>query len=930
MDIFANNFIYFFIMEGLTGLFTASGKPIYSTEYVEALRAEEEKKKVSRFFIAQKGAQENDLHSTVDILVTGGNRGGGKANPYYTPVVTPTGFRKIGDLKIGDKICTPYEGIQEVTGIYEQGENTVYVLHFDDGTEVRCMDNHRFWARSHPDEPFMVWTARDIFDLYRLDQLPPYARRKNVACDVEIPICGEVEMDEMMTTHSLPIYPAVVGFALANGYCGFDHLDIPLDKSSIFYAKYLCKFGYRIRKNRYTQKYILTGFTRSDKLKVIHTKYGNPVRIPQQYMFASTESRWEFLRAVFMKVGKAKNNHPSYESTNRLFVEDIAQMARSLGAWVRVYEITDDPKKAGMWRAHITFPDDRNVWATKPRRLQAHENFELPKKCPMNPEDTCFTKKIIRITKAQKKVNCRCITVSGNDHLYLTDAFTVNHNTALMLMEGLYDIDNRHFNSVLFRKNKDDFDNIENESRRWFDKLGKYNKSKDDMTWNFKTGAKMSFDTFDMDWKDFDAKYRGQQYAYIGIDELPQMPFEYLKILMGSNRNTIGVRSRILGTCNPDPLSWLRVFIDWWIGKVDTIYSDGQMHPERKGFPIPERDGVIRYCFMGTAESVDGIIWGDTPEEVYEQCKSEIDARWDPSLEEFGYDKMTFAVKSVTFIKASIQENKALLKNDPGYIASILNKSPEEVAKEWDGNWDVIKTSDDLIQPYHMEKIYGNAKMLGDGVRRATCDVAGDGGDNCVTWLWIGWHVADVFVCRRDLYTTPTLLRAKLQEWGVLEENLAYDLNGVGQVLKGAFPKAVKFNNEEAVDLKFKYLYNNKKSQCAYKFAERTQQEGWSIEYSLLGRKYKMGKDMRYLRDILQIERKCVKQDLSKADRGWCIIQKEQMKKRECVGHSPDFFEALFMREIFELKSTSVSIPSFLRNKMVHRRVISSRRFISS
>ena len=162
----------------------------------------------------------------------------------------------------------------------------------------------------------------------------------------------------------------------------------------------------------------------------------------------------------------------------------------------------------------------------------------------------------------------------------------------------------------------------------------------------------------------------------------------------------------------------------------------------------------------------------------------------------------------------------------------------------------------------------------------------------------------------------------------MLEENFAYDLNGVGQVLKGAFPRAVKFNNEEAVDLKFKFLYDNKKSQCAYKFAERTQQEGWSIEYSLLGRKYKMGKDLRYLRDILQVERKCVKQDMAKADRGWCIIKKEVMKK--LCRHSPDFFEALFMREIFELKSTSVSIPSFLRNKMVHRRVISSRRFISS
>ena len=140
----------------------------------------------------------------------------------------------------------------------------------------------------------------------------------------------------------------------------------------------------------------------------------------------------------------------------------------------------------------------------------------------------------------------------------------------------------------------------------------------------------------------------------------------------------------------------------------------------------------------------------------------------------------------------------------------------------------------------------------------------------------------------------------------------------------------MKFNNEEAVDNKFRFLYNNKKSQCAYKFAERTQQEGWSIEYSLLDRKYKMGKDLRYLRDILQIERKCVKQDLGKADKGWCIIPKEQMKRRDCVGHSPDFFEALFMREIFDLKSTSVTIPAFLQGRMVHRRIIAPRRIISS
>ena len=392
------------------------------------------------------------------------------------------------------------------------------------------------------------------------------------------------------------------------------------------------------------------------------------------------------------------------------------------------------------------------------------------------------------------------------------------------------------------------------------------------------------------------------------------MPFEMFKFLMTSNRNTVGVHSRMLGTCNPDPLSWLRKFIDWWIGKADTVYSDGKAHPERKGFAIPERNGVVRYCYMPD-NSVDNIIWGDTPEEVYEQCKDLIDDAWDPDWEKYGYTKTSFFVKSVTFIKASLKDNKALLMNDPGYIASLLNQPPEIRAREFDGNWDIIKMGDDIIQPFHLDKVFQNAQMTGDGVHRATCDVAGTGGDNCVTWHWIGWHVADVFVCRRDPFTTTGMLKSKLQEWGVLESNFTYDLNGMGQVLKGAFPKAVPFNNQEAVALKDKHLYDNKKSQCAYKFAERTQQVGWSIEPTLLQRKYKTGKSVRTLYDILQNERKCIRQDMSKADKGWCLIHKEQMKSKALVGHSPDFFEALFMREIFDIKHTQAVIPNWLMNK---------------
>ena len=896
-------------MEGFTGLYTLDGKPIYSQAFVEQLRERESNKKNSNYFIAQKGAQEIGLSSTVDIIVFGGNRGGGKANPYSTPVATPSGFRLMGNLEVGDLICTPYNGVQKVSGIHEQGENTVYVFHFDDGTTVTCMDNHRFWARTKQTEDFHEMTARQIMDNYAIDKPYPLSLRKGKHDFVEIPLCGEVEMNEKITSVDLPLHPFVLGYISGTGFWEFEKIGVRLE-TDIYLHRMFRAMGCKINQSKNGFWYI-RGISDENRRKITCSRTKQPARIPHDYKTASVQARWDYIRGIMYKSGRSQHKHPYLALPNKELIEDVAEVARSLGIWARVSQIEDEPERIGYWKVAFVAPDDGKMFYKHNFRIRAHKNADIPTK--PNAKNV-LTKKLQYITKSKHKQNCRCITVTGRDHLYMTDAYTINHNTITMLMEPLYDINNKNFNGIIFRKNKDDFQNIINESARWFSHLGRYNKSKDDMTWNFKTGAKLGLTIYDMPMSDFDTKYRGQQFCSIGIDELPQMPFEMFKFLMTCCRNTIGVHSRILGTCNPDPLSWLRKFIDWWIGKEDTIYSDGLMHQERKGFAIPERDGVVRYCYMPD-DSVDNIIWGDTPEEVYEQCKEMIDDAWDPEWEQYGYTKTSFFVKSVTFKKAALNENKELIKKDPGYIASLLNQPPEVRAKEFDGNWDIIKIGDDLIQAYHLDKIFTNAQMIGDNVRRATCDVAGDGGDNCVTWFWIGHHVADVYVCRRDPYTTVDLIRAKLHEWGVLEQNFAYDLNGMGQVLKGAFPNAVKFNNQEAVELKDKYLYDNKKSQCAYKFAERTQQTGWSIEPTLLKRKYRIGKETKTLYDILQLERKCVKQDMSKEDKGWCLIHKEQMKNKAVVGHSPDFFEALFMREIFDIKHTQAVIPSWLKNR---------------
>ena len=891
-------------MNELTGLSTKDGKPILSYDYIEQLREIENRSKESKNFIFQKAAQENGLHSSVDIMVFGGNRGGGKANSYETPVATPSGFRKMGDLEVGDYICTPYDGVQKVSEIFEQGENTVYNFHFDDGTKLSCMDNHRFWARLSSTEKFREMTAREIMDKYKIDAPFPLSLRKGESDFAEIPLCGEVEMNEEVKPIDLPVHPFMLGIASGSGFWHFDCKGLKL-RYTDYYAALTYKYGYKGRTDKSRQYLYMRGFTDEERKRITNSRQEEPARIPKEYLTASKEARWAYLKAVMFLNGRSQKKHPYLSLPNKRLIEDIAQLARSLGMWAKVTEEENDVDRIGYWRVSFIAPNDATLFLKTCYQARAHVNAELPK----NPQcDNVLTKKILYITKSSKKQKCRCITVTGRDHLYMTDAFTINHNTITMLMEPLYDINNKHFNGIIFRKNKDDFENIINESARWFSKLGKYNKSKDDMTWNFKSGAKLGFWYYDMQMTDFETKFRGQQFAYIGIDELPQMPFEMFKFLMTSNRNTVGVRSRMLGTCNPDPLSWLRKFVGWWIG------------PD--GFIIPERDGAVRYCYMPD-DSVDNILWGDTPEEVYMQCRDIIDSAWNPELEQYGYDKITFSVKSVTFIKAGLYDNKALLKSDPSYIASLLNQPAEIRAREFDGNWNIVRTGNDIIQPEHLERCFQNARMTGDGVRRAACDVAGEGGDNCMLILKIGDHIADFAVFRRAPMTTFRLIKAKLKEWGVLEQNFVYDVQGMGQIFTGedAFPNAVKFNNQEAVDVEFKYLYDTIKSQCAYMFAQRTQQAAWSIEPSLLDRTMMKRKTQMTFRNLLMLERKAIRQDMHKQDKGWCLIQKDQMKHASVVGSSPDAIETLIMFEIFNIKdSGEVEIPSFLESRVRSRR----------
>ena len=876
-----------------TPLKTTNGLPLLSFTEVQKQR-EAFLKGTTHDYIAQEGGQVNSLLADADIVISGGNRGGGKANTYYTDIITPNGVVKMGELKVGDKICTPYEGIQTVEAIFEQGEQQAYRLYFDDGTSAAVTDEHRFMARSAPDKPFEVMTTKEIMERYRIGMEYPNSLKHRLLYKlVQIPMCGEIPMNEHVKEWDLPLHPYVLGCIASRGQIAMTSYGAQIAKYNPTAKDRVIRLGFYWDYFKNGNNW-LKGYTNNQKQIITRYKPSGHVpyyRIPKEYLTASISARWEFVRGVLDISCNYWKEHPVLVMSNLKFLEDFAWMLRSLGVKCKI----EQENTAEYWRLIMKAYDDRILFYSPEKRRRVGVNAGMADSTlPAN----MLVKNIIHIKRQGEKTKCRCIQVSGRDHLYLSDAFTVNHNTVMLLMNPMYNINNPHFNGIVLRKEKDDLANIVRESANLYSRKGEYNRSVQLMQWNFFSGAQIKFSYYADTFEDFCDRFQGRQYAYIGVDEITQMEWNKFKYLITTNRNGAHIRNRILGTCNPDPSSWVRKIIDWWIGE--------------DGYPIPERNGVVRYCFMG-GDTPEEITWGNSRLEVYHKMKSKIDELVGPNDTD---SPENIYVKSLVFVRAELDDNIALLTSSPEYKANLAQQSDEQRERDFKGNWNFMAMGDDLVKVSHMDKCFHNDAILGDKIRRMTIDVAFTGGDAAVMWLWEGWHLADIFVCRLDPKSLLTAIETKREEWRVLEENIIYDLQGVGQYLKGFYKKAMPFNNQEAVDDKYKGMYDNKKSQCAFMFADKLIQGEISFEPSILKRRFS-GKNYANLEldKILLQERKILRADESKADKGKCLIKKDQMKSSSILGRSPDFMESLLMRMLPEIKSRQVKIPEWLAKR---------------
>lgn len=373
------------------------------------------------------------------MILGGGAAGGGKAEELTAQVCTPYGFKQVGELRVGDKITSATTGgIQTIIQLHPIETHEYYRLHFIDGTFVECSEGH-LWQlhqsrkqtkRKDEDGNRMnerVWETRQIYQWMENKKSGMYK-----GCNLIIPLCAPVKFAmSSATARRAIIDPYTLGFLINRNYVDFVTMDQEI-VDRITAAGYDVglpkKHGeskavrYHIRDNK-----VIDGLKR---LGLTGHWAGNKF-IPELFKYSTIEERKELLQGLIDSDGYVdERGHISYTSISEKLAEDVAFVVRSLGG------------KATITKGEAAYKDDEG---NKVMCNDAYTVFIMTKFDPeivgiKRKKDRCryefnggnseLGKRIIDIEPIGKKTG-RCITVDEPSGLYVTDNFTVTHNSYL-------------------------------------------------------------------------------------------------------------------------------------------------------------------------------------------------------------------------------------------------------------------------------------------------------------------------------------------------------------------------------------------------------------------------------------------------------------------------------------------------------------------
>lgn len=350
----------------------------------------------------------------------------GNGLPNDTPVLTPTGWKRIADLVVGDEVLDPDGQPSTVTGVFPQGVRPVFEMELSDGRRLIADDQHR-WKVKARGRSWTVLTTAEMAAAGTPHTLPSVAPA------------------EFATSTLLPVDPWLLGVLIGDGSfrktnvislsCGepdfaeriLDAVGAAGSTSDHFERSYEMYGEYEPG-----QQYEFRGpLVENLKALGMWDLCAQDKVIPDEYLWASAKDRLALLQGLVDTDGHVDNwGRCDFVTTSATLAEQAAFLVRSLGGVTRIREytptyrrITDsaDVRREGRTAyklMNIRFPGSDIVPVTRSHKAERWRSSSHARHL-----------RIVDVRPAGQ-METTCISVSAPSRLFMVEDFIPTHNTS--------------------------------------------------------------------------------------------------------------------------------------------------------------------------------------------------------------------------------------------------------------------------------------------------------------------------------------------------------------------------------------------------------------------------------------------------------------------------------------------------------------------
>jgi phosphate starvation-inducible PhoH-like protein len=363
----------------------------------------------------------------------------GRAQPVFTNVLTPEGWRPIGDLQVGDLVIGSNGEPTPVLGVYPQGEKDIYRVTAQDGSWTLCCGEHLWTVRTRDDKrrdkPWRVLETQEMIGNLRAGHYRRYELPTLTA-----PVC--------FPEHEVPMDPYALGLLLGDGcLTGSTTPSFSTEDPEPAVALESALPGVAVR-HKSGPDYVLNRIKSPGDVVTLenpltrvlheldllrtrsHTKF-----VPDAYLYNSADVRLAVLQGLLDSDGgpvtqKDRTCRIQYTTTSIMLRDDVIALVQSLGGVAYTRRRIASGRKPGLANGREAgYRHDAHVIDI--RLPEGIEPFRLARKRdkyhaaggggrPMRFIDS--------IEPAGREETV-CIQVAAEDSLYVTTDYLLTHNT---------------------------------------------------------------------------------------------------------------------------------------------------------------------------------------------------------------------------------------------------------------------------------------------------------------------------------------------------------------------------------------------------------------------------------------------------------------------------------------------------------------------